>query len=185
MPRVAAPAAVLACLLAAVPPADAQPRPAKAINIKADVGLDYVHPLDDSTICSAGPRMLFGFGLETASFPWYAGMTFYTNVAFELAAGAFLPAVQMGRGWLVFTAAPFFLATRESEPADPAAGCGGTVLEEMYETAGLSVTAEYLLYDGYLGFFVEVKQTFFEPVATRVLAGVDVSPLLWLLWRNQ
>ena len=40
------------------------------------------------------------------------------------------------------------------------------------------------MYTGHLGFYVEVKQTFMEPFGTTVTGGISVSPLLYLLFKN-
>ena len=124
------------------------------------------------------------FGLQTAFFPWTVEAVFYTDMAVELSAGVFWPAVQLGRGWLAFSAGPVLRATRE--PVPPWGGtCGDGNTHQVVESYGAAAAAEYLLYGGYLGFYVEARQTFVDPTSTWVGAGINISPLLWMLWRNQ
>ncbi len=161
----------------------AEKLPRKTVNLKAGAGVMTRWEGSDNT-CSEGVKIPLQFGLQTAFFPWTVEAGFYTDMSVELYAGVFWPAVELQRGWLAFSAGPLFRMARE--PVPPTGGiCGDGTSHQVVETFGASVAAEYLMYDGYLGFYVEARQTILDPRSTWIGAGVNVSPLLWMLWRNQ
>ena len=161
----------------------AENRPRKIVNLKAGAGV--LVPWEGSDrICSEGMEIPVQLGLQTAFFPWTVEAVFYTDTAVELSAGVFWPAVQLGRGWLTFSSAPFFRAARDPVPTSGGT-CADASAHRVVETWGVAAAAEYLMYDGYLGFYVETRQALLDPASSWVGAGVTVSPLLWLLWRNQ
>ena len=153
--------------------------PRKVLNIKFGAALEWLHDSYNPNVISYSPRFVGQIGLQTAWKPWMLEVSFYTNVAFEVSTGLFWPFWRIGYGSLVVTAFPYFKATTEKE-----AGAGGELLTEVSETFRVGAGLEYLMYTGHLGFFVEVRQSFIEPVGTMIVTGVDISPLLWMLFRD-
>jgi len=164
---------------------DAEKRPAKYLNLKLGAGFETQHRSADAPYCTSANRALGQVGLQTGFFPWTAEVAFYTNVAIEFHGGFFWPARRLWWGWLTFSAGPALKMTREEFMKDKDAGCEGEIMHDMDTSVGVGATAEFLLYEGHLGFFVEARQYFLEPVATTIFAGINVSPLLWVLFRNQ
>ena len=190
MSRLVASVTLAVCLLCALPARAYIPqedkRPRKLVNFKAGLGILALERRDDEKLCSDRVRVLGQLGLQTAHSPWMAELLFYTNIAFEAYGGWYTPFYRMKHGWLAFSAGPFFRASLETgmDHLDQATNCSDT-LQEVYSTFGLGASIEYLTYRGNLGFYLEVKQSFLKPVFTWVGLGVDISPLIWLIWRNQ
>lgn len=159
-------------------------RPRKLINLKAGLGYDLLYRKDGGRLCDAGDHMTGQLGISAGFFPWTAEINFYTDIAIEVYGGFFYPAFQLGAGWVAFSAG--VLARTGSEAMLPswAADCAEDTDTEFAETLGVGATLEYLMYTGHLGFYVEVKQTFMEPFGTTVTGGISVSPLLYLLFKN-
>lgn len=161
----------------------AETLPRKTVNLKAGIGA-FTRWEGSAVICSERLTIPVQLGLQTAFYPWTVEAVFYTDMGVELSAGVFWPAVQLQRGWLAFSAGPLFRMARE--PVPPSGGaCGDGSSHQVVETFGATAAAEYLMYGGYLGFYLEARQTFIDPTSTWIGAGINVSPLLWMLWRNQ
>ncbi len=159
-------------------------RPNKIVNIKAGLAYQALHT-DDETLCTERHRVNGVFGLQTAYFPFTAELSFYTDVSLELYAGGYWPIARVGKwGWMVVHGGAFWRTTRGNFAQDPEQLCSGPESTDALDTVGVGATAEYLMYDGYLGFFLEARQSFLTPVLTTITAGVDISPLLWLMFRN-
>jgi len=159
-------------------------RPNKIVNVKA--GLAYQkHHSDDERICTETDQLNGVFALQTAIYPVTAEIAFYTDIALELYAGGYWPIARVGPwGWVVVHGGLFWRTSRVELADSDFTTCGGPQITETADTFGMGATIEYLMYDGYLGFFLEGRQSFLSPVFTTVAAGVDISPLLWLLFRN-
>ncbi len=159
-------------------------RPNKIVNIKAGIAYQKLHT-DDETLCTDPSQLNGVFGLQTAYYPFTAEIAFYTDISLELYAGGYWPITRVGPwGWLVVHGGLFWRTVRAEYAANKAQLCRGSKNTDAIDTAGFGATVEYLMYDGYLGFFLEGRQSFLTPVFTTVTAGIDISPLLWLMFRN-
>jgi len=160
-------------------------RPKKLFNLKLAPGLYTVQRTNDGLLCSDTNRFVMQLGLQYGQFPWMAEFNFYTNIAIEIYAGFYWPAVKLGRGWLTFTVGPFYKSSKELWMSDSKEGCAGQVYDDFASTLGLGLSVDYQLLDGYVSFFVEAKQSiYFEPVGTTIVGGINVSPLILLLLRQ-
>jgi hypothetical protein len=159
-------------------------RPRKLINLKAGLGYDLLYKREGGRLCETGDHVTGQLGISAGMFPWTAEINFYTDIAVEVYGGFFYPAFQLGRGWLAFSAG--ILARTASQDMLPswAANCAIDTDTEFAESMGIGATIEYLMYTGHLGFYLEVKQAVIEPLGTTVTAGLSVSPLLYLLFKN-
>jgi hypothetical protein len=158
-------------------------RPRKIVNIKAGLGYHGVQT-EGNWHCTEPDRATGVFGLQTAIFPFTAEFSFYTNLAIEAYAGGWWPAVRVGPGWGALHGGLFWRSSMETSAREVESLCDGPTLAGLEDAFGAGITLEYLLYQGYLGFFVETRQTFDYPVSTTVTAGITVSPLLWLYFRD-
>jgi hypothetical protein len=159
-------------------------RPNKIVNVKAGLAYQKLHT-DDDTLCTKPDQVNGVFALQTAYFPFTAELAFYTDISLELYAGGYWPIARVGPwGWIVVHGGLFWRTSRSELATDEVQLCGGPITTDTDDTAGFGATLEYLMYDGYLGFFLEGRQSFLSPIFTTVTAGVDISPLLWLLFRN-
>lgn len=164
--------------------AEARPWPSKVISLKVGTGAYVLEGETADEVCGSPAQALGQFGLQTAHFPWTVHGDFYTDISFELFGGAFLPAFPLGQGWVVFTAGAQWRASGVERPVE-GSDCGGTTGTSTEDSLGLGGGVEYLLFDGNLGFQLEARQAFIGATSTWIGLGVNVSPLLWLVWRNQ
>lgn len=181
------PACLIASLALASPAAawqEESTRPRKVVNLKLGAGFVGANECRDATICPDSHRGAAQFGLQTGFFPWTAELSFLTTVAFDLYAGFFWPTAQIGPGWLTFHSGPFWRLEMLRKRTDAAKSCQEGTRMDMGDNVGAGLTGEYLLYEGNLGFYLELRQTFLEQRHTSVTAGITVSPLLWLYFRN-
>lgn len=161
-------------------------RPKKLVNFKAGIGAYILENRSSEDLCTDAVRAIGQLGLQTARYPWTAELLFYTNLGFEAYGGYFTPFYKMKYGWLAFSVGPFYRATLETvkDHLQQSPDCSNK-LQETLSTFGAGASIEYLTYRGTLGFYLEVKQSVIKPVFTWISVGVDVSPLIWLIWRNQ
>lgn len=153
--------------------------PRKVINVKGALGVEVLYAGLNPKIEEQSPRILGQIGLQTAWSPWMVDVSYDTTMGVELAVGWFKPLFPLGYGDVALSLFPFFRAAAE----DVGSKSGNRNID-VFETFGAGVSLEYLMYTGHLTFFVEVRQTVLEPVSTWVAAGVSVSPLLWMLFRD-
>jgi hypothetical protein len=174
-------------------------RPRKLFNLNLAAGWSGLEGLvedGDRTLISDPNRFVVQLGLEYGQFPWMLECNFYTTVSGEIYGGFYWPAVKLRRGWLVFTLGALFKFGREEfrvmqqvEQVPPGTDRGAepsvkTVANDYYDIAwslGAGLSVEYVFLDGYMGLYVEAKQSFFRLVETTVVAGFNISPLI-LLW---
>lgn len=159
-------------------------RPNKIANLKAGLAYQKAHT-DDETLCTEDNQTSGVFALQTAYFPVTAEIAFYTDISLEVYAGGYWPIARVGPwGWVVVHGGLFWRTSRTEYAENDTQLCDGQRSTEASDSAGVGATVEYLMYDGYLGFFLEGRQSMLSPVFTTVTAGMDISPLLWLLFRN-
>ena len=159
-------------------------RPRKLLNVKIAPGLYSVYK-GDSDVVSDTNRFVLQLGLQYAQYPWMVEFNYYTNVGIELFAGAYWPAFRLGPGWVAFTGGLFYKSSQETLLEVTCDDCEPVRYDEFLSTFGVGLAVDYLLLDGYLGFYLEAKQSiYFDPVGVTVVAGVNVSPLILLLLRN-
>jgi hypothetical protein len=173
-------------LLATAAPATASGDewPRKIASIKVGAGLFALEGEAADEACGSTVGALGQFGLDFAAFPWTLKTYVYTDVSIELFGGAFLPAFRLGDGWVAFTAGAGWRSTRVDRPAT-GADCATSTTSSVENALFAGGSAEYLLYGGNLGFQLDVRQAVVGVQSTWVGLGVDVSPLIWLIWRNQ
>lgn len=181
--------AITLCLLLTSLVVGAQPLqageewPRKLINLKGGAGYFGLPTANPDDFCQPIHRSVGQLGLQTAIPPFTAEVSFYTHIAFEVYAGAFWPVTRIGWGWLAFHSGLFWRGTYTRLPKGSGT-CAEGIDKRSIDTFGIGLTSEYLLYDGNLGFYVEVRQGFIPPVQTMATAGITFSPLLWLYFRN-
>lgn len=177
---------VLVLLTLVIPAArgEERPLPRKIANIRLGSGLKVVEGGGGRALCSNGAELIGQVGLQVAKFPWSAEAVFSTNVGIEFFAGLFYPSWRLAGGWLAVSVGPVFKVSTEQISARPDLTCSETVKKSV-QGYGLGAGVEYLLFDGYLGFFLDGRKTFGDLPAMTVSTGITVSPLLWLLYRNQ
>lgn len=159
-------------------------RPNKIVNFKTGLSYQKVHS-EDEDLCTSRNQLNGVFALQTAYFPVTAEIAFYTNISVEFYAGGYWPIARVGPwGWIVTHGGLFWRTARSEKALDDQQLCSGPLTTDSTDGLGIGATVEYLMYDGYLGFFVEGRQDFLTPASTTVSAGVNISPLLWLLFRN-
>ncbi len=159
-------------------------RPNKIVNFKAGLSYQKLHS-DDQELCTERNQVNGVFALQTAYFPVTAEIAFYTDISVEFYAGGYWPIARVGPwGWIVTHGGLFWRTSRSEKALDEQQLCDGPLTTDSVDGLGIGATVEYLMYDGYLGFFLEGRQSFLTPTFTTVTAGVDISPLLWLLFRN-
>jgi len=159
--------------------------PRKIANVKLGGSLEVFEPGEDQQSCDGAASFVGQIGLQVADYPWAVELAYSTNVGVDVFAGLFSPSFRWGQGWVAFSAGPVYRISMQSIPPDPDLGCEGGDVSKLLQGFGAGASVEYLLHRGYLGFFFEARQTFFELTATSINAGVSISPLLWLLYRNQ
>jgi hypothetical protein len=169
--------------VSALPLQARETRPRKLFNLKGGAGYFGLPSASPEDFCQPIHRSIGQFGLQTAIFPFTAEVNFYTHIAFEAYAGAFWPVTRVGWGWLAFHSGLFWRGTYTKRPRGSST-CADKIDSRFLDTFGVGLTSEYLLYDGNLGFYVEVRQGFIPPAQTMVTAGITFSPLLWLYFRN-
>jgi len=156
----------------------------KYLNIKSVLGYSHFYPGEEDGYCSDPNRLEGSFGIQIARVPWQVDVSFLTHIGFEIQGSAWLPLWDVPRGKLMGSLGLVFISTLEHEVEYSELGCKRGSLREMNQTLGVGGALEYLLFQGDLGFFVEFRQAFLNPLMTWVGIGVDVSPLLWLRYSN-
>ena len=152
--------------------------PRKIVNVKLGLALEDLHASLNPRISTDAPRLVGQFGIQSARKPWMAEVSFETTLGFTLAGGWFHPLMSLGYGHVAMSLYPYYRVSAERAPTR-----SGESSREVFQTLGVGSCLEYLMYNGHLSFYLEVRQSVLEPVGTWFGAGVSVSPLLILLFR--
>lgn len=155
-------------------------RPFKRLNLKIGFSTQYVED-SNAQETRAGDDWEFAgqFGLCWAQDYWTAEFNFYTDITMELSAGLFVPVLALDTGWILGSAQLFARAELEEVKVQ-----SGETDQQMRETIGVALVAEYLWPDGLWGVYLEARQTFLSPWSLSLVLGVDFSPLLVYLIRQ-
>ena len=153
----------------------------KYLNI--GVGLTGVvfHQKKGSDIVGPSNRMVGTFSLQTGIWYLMGDLRISTDPAFDFGVGGFFRLGSLWRGWFVLSPLVFFrfgehkirIKNTDQVRTDPVDQYGG------------GVRLDYLMYKSTLGFFVEARQTFHDPLETTMTFGVSWSPLMFLELRDR
>ena len=165
---------MLLCTVASAAPTDHwdPAAPSKLLQFKLGLGLHGFNAPEENSIKETYPQFAGSIGVQTAFYPVVVEFTFYTLLSMDLAVGAYHPLLVTNAG--VLCAGGAALARLESFTKDGSREDNA----EMSGTAGVAAFVEWLWAAGYLGAFIEVRQTFLTPTATQVVVGLEVSPML-------
>ena len=153
----------------------------KYLNI--GVGLTGVvfHKTRGSDIVGPTDRMAGTFSLQTGIWYLMGDLRISTDPAFDFGLGGFFRLGSVWRGWFVLSPLVFF---RFGEH-EILIGDTGKTRRDPLDQFGGGVRLEYLLFHSTLGFFVETRQTFHDPLETTMTLGVSWSPLMFLELRDR
>ena len=134
------------------------------------------HPVKGSDIIGPPSRVSGTFSLQTGIWYILGDLRVSTDPAFDFGLGGFFRLGSIWRGWLVGSPLLFM---RVGEHRVRIAGTNDWRRDPI-TAYGIGARLEYLLFRSTLGFFIEARQTFHDPLDTTITFGVSWSPLMFL-----
>jgi hypothetical protein len=153
----------------------------KYLSIGLGVEQIVVNLEDNGSILGPGSRFSPTFSIQTGIYPIMAEFRVNTDPSFDFAAGGYLPFTRLGSGWLIASPFAFYRLGQRSIISD---FFEGEIISDLVDNLGLAARLEYLIFQGTLSFYVEVRQTVFNPWETSFCTGISWSPLMFLMIRD-
>ncbi|MFH1532666.1 MAG: hypothetical protein ABIK09_18220 [Pseudomonadota bacterium] len=139
------------------------------------------HRKKGSDILGPSDRLVGTFSLQTGIWYLMGDLRVSTDPSFDFGVGGFFRVGSVGPGWLVLSPLLFFrLGEHELRIKDTS-----KTRRDPVDQYGGGLRLEYLLFRSTLGFFVEARQTFHDPLETTTTFGVSWSPLMFLELRDR
>ena len=153
----------------------------KYLNI--GVGLTGVvfHKTPGSAITGPEDRLVGTFSLQTGIWYIMGDLRVSTDPAFDFGLGGFFRLGSVWRGFFVLSPLVFY---RFGEHRIRIKGTDEFRRDPLDQYGG-GLRLEYLLFRSTLGFYVEARQTFHDPLETTMTFGVSWSPLMLLELRER
>ncbi len=153
----------------------------KYLNIGAGLTGVLFHKKKGSDIIGPTDRLVGTFSMQTGIWYIMGDLRVSTDPSFDFGVGGFFRLGSVWQGWFVMSPLLFVrigehhirIGNTDKYRRDPVTQFGG----------GLRL--EYLMFHSTLGFFVEARQTFHDPLDTTMTFGVSWSPLMALELRDR
>ncbi len=153
----------------------------KYLNIGVGMTGVLFHKKKGSDILGPEDRMVGTFSLQTGIWYIMGDLRVSTDPAFDFGLGGFFKLGSVWRGFFVLSPLLFF---RMGEHDVKVKGTDKTRRDPIDQYGG-GLRLEYLMFRNTLGFFVEARQTFHDPLETTMTLGVSWSPLMFLELRER
>jgi len=153
----------------------------KYLNIGVGMTGVVFHKKKGSDIIGPSDRIVGTFSLQTGIWYIMGDLRVSTDPSFDFGVGGFFRVGSVGPGWFVLSPLVFF---RLGEHRIRIKNTSETRRDPLDQYGG-GLRLEYLMFRSTLGFFVESRQTFHDPLETTMTFGVSWSPLMALELRER
>lgn len=153
----------------------------KYLNVGVGMTGVVFHKTKGSDIVGPEDRLVGTFSLQTGIWYLMGDLRISTDPAFDFGLGGFFKVGEVWRGFFVLSPLVFF---RFGEHDIKIKGTDRTRRDPIDQYGG-GLRLEYLLFRNTLGFFVEARQTFHDPLETTMTLGISWSPLMLLELRER